>query len=72
MLKLAIPKMNKVLNKGGRICIITFHSLEDRIVKDAFKELNKDCICPPELPICVCDKKKELNIITKKTNCTYR
>ncbi len=72
VLKLAIPKMNKVLNKGGRICIITFHSLEDRIVKDAFKELNKDCICPPELPICVCDKKKELNIITKKTNCTYR
>lgn len=66
VLKLAIPKMNKVLNKGGRICIITFHSLEDRIVKDAFKELNKDCICPPELPICVCDKKKELNIITKK------
>lgn len=66
VLKLAVPKMNKVLKKGGRICIITFHSLEDRIVKDAFKELNKDCICPPELPVCICDKKKELDIVTKK------
>lgn len=66
VLKLAIPSINKVLNKGGRLCIITFHSLEDRIVKETFKELNKDCICPPEFPICVCDKKRELKIITKK------
>jgi len=55
-----------VLNTGGRICIITFHSLEDRIVKETFKRLNLDCICPPEFPICKCDKKREVNIITRK------
>ena len=58
--------MCRLLNKGGRICIITFHSLEDRIVKEEFRELNKECICPPEFPICVCDKEKEIKIITKK------
>ncbi|MCF6459998.1 16S rRNA (cytosine(1402)-N(4))-methyltransferase RsmH [Clostridium sp. Cult3] len=66
VLKMSIPKMNGVLKEGGRMCIITFHSLEDRIVKETFRELNKDCICPPEIPICVCDKKKELEIVTKK------
>lgn len=54
------------LNTGGRICIITFHSLEDRIVKETFKELSLECICPPEMPICTCNKKKELKIITRK------
>ncbi len=56
----------KLLNPGGRICIITFHSLEDRIVKDTFKELSLECICPPGMPICTCNKKKELKIITRK------
>lgn len=56
----------RLLNTGGRICIITFHSLEDRIVKDTFKELSLDCICPPGMPICTCNKKKELKVITKK------
>ena len=54
------------LNKKGRICIITFHSLEDRIIKNTFTELNKDCICPPEFPKCMCDHRRKLKIITKK------
>lgn len=54
------------LKKGGRMCVITFHSLEDRIVKHCFKELEKDCICDKRLPVCVCDKRKEVEIITKK------
>lgn len=66
VLRESIPIMCRLLNSKGRICIITFHSLEDRIVKDSFKELSKECVCPPEFPICVCDKKKEINIITKK------
>lgn len=66
VLEESIPTMVRQLNKSGRLCIITFHSLEDRIVKKAFIELNKDCICPPELPVCVCDKEKEIEIITKK------
>ncbi len=53
------------LKKGGRIAIISFHSLEDRVVKQAFKELETDCICDKSLPICVCGKKKEINIVTK-------
>lgn len=61
-----IPKVVKRLNKSGRLCIITFHSLEDRIVKDSYKELFKDCICPPEIPICMCDKEREIKIITRK------
>lgn len=66
IIKKVIPKMVELLSKGGRLCIIDFHSLEDRIVKRSFKELNKDCICPPDFPICICDKKKQINIITKK------
>ncbi len=54
------------LSKKGRIVIITFHSLEDRIVKHAFKELYNDCICPPDMPICTCDQKREIKIITRK------
>lgn len=54
------------LNIGGRICVITFHSLEDRIVKNTFADLNKDCICPPQLPKCICDHRRKLKIITRK------
>lgn len=54
------------LNDGGRICVITFHSLEDRIIKNTFADLYKDCICPPEFPTCMCDHRRKLKIITKK------
>ncbi|MDF2675817.1 MAG: putative S-adenosylmethionine-dependent methyltransferase involved in cell envelope biosis [Bacillota bacterium] len=54
------------LSEGGRICVITFHSLEDRIIKNAFVDLNKDCICPPEFPKCMCDHRRKLKIITRK------
>jgi 16S rRNA (cytosine1402-N4)-methyltransferase len=62
----AIPEIVDVLNPGGRICIITFHSLEDRIVKDSFKQLANPCTCPPDFPVCVCGKKPEVRIITRK------
>ncbi len=54
------------LNKGGRMAIITFHSLEDRIVKNKFKKLESPCECPPDFPICVCNKKPIIKIITRK------
>lgn len=58
--------LTRKLKRGGRIAVLTFHSLEDRIVKQAFKELECDCICDKSLPVCVCGKKKEIEIITKK------
>ena len=54
------------LKKGGRLVIITFHSLEDRLVKNAYKDLAEGCVCPKDLPYCVCNKKPEGKIITKK------
>ena len=56
----------KKLNKGGRMAIITFHSLEDRIVKNTFKELANPCTCPSEFPVCVCNGKPEVKLISRK------
>lgn len=66
VIKKVIPDIVERLNKNGRLCIITFHSLEDRIVKDSFKELARGCICPKELYVCVCNNKPKIKILTKK------
>ena len=58
----AIPK----LNPGGRLAIITFHSLEDRIVKNAMADAAKGCICPPNFPVCVCGKKPQVKLVNRK------
>jgi len=55
-----------LLNPKGRLCILSFHSLEDRIVKERFRALARGCICPPGLPVCVCGKKPLIRILTKK------
>lgn len=66
ILKDAIYSSVRRLKKGGRISMISFHSLEDRIIKVSFKDLNTDCICPPELPICVCNHRRQIKLITRK------
>ena len=54
------------LKKGGRLCIITFHSIEDRIVKHTFKELEDPCTCPRNIPMCICGKTPQVRVITRK------
>ena len=66
VLENAISKSAELLKVGGRLAIITFHSLEDRIVKNKFKDLATACKCPKDIPICVCDGVKKFEIITKK------
>lgn len=66
VLKNSLADMIELLNDGGRICVITFHSLEDRIVKQIFRENENPCICPPEFPVCVCGRRSKGKVITRK------
>ncbi len=66
VLSSVLEDMVELLNDGGRLCIITFHSLEDRIVKSFFRNKENPCICPPSFPVCVCGKKPLGTVITRK------
>lgn len=66
VLRDSLDEMIELLDDGGRICVITFHSLEDRIVKNIFRKNENPCTCPNEFPICVCGKKSKGKVITRK------
>ncbi len=66
VLKAFLTDSVSLLNKGGRMVVLSYHSLEDRIVKEAFKYETLDCICPKEFPVCQCEKERRLKILTKK------
>ena len=66
VLKNSLDDMIEILNSGGRLCIITFHSLEDRIVKSTFRKNENPCTCPSDFPVCVCGKVSKGRVITRK------
>lgn len=66
VLKESVGELIDLLNPGGRLCIITFHSLEDRIVKTEFRQAQNPCTCPPEFPVCVCGRTSKGKVITSK------
>lgn len=66
VLKSALDELIGLLSPGGRLCVITFHSLEDRIVKAAFRNSEKPCTCPPDFPVCVCGRVSQGHVVTKK------
>lgn len=66
VLKNSLDDMIDCLNPGGRLCVITFHSLEDRIVKNNFRKNENPCTCPPDFPVCTCGKKSKGRVITRK------
>jgi 16S rRNA (cytosine1402-N4)-methyltransferase len=65
-LERALPQALQLLKPGGRLAVISFHSLEDRIAKQYFKQESQDCICPPEQPICTCGHQASIRLVTKK------
>ena len=66
VLENSLDEFIDMLNPGGRLCIITFHSLEDRIVKTAFRRNETPCVCPPDFPVCVCGRVSKGTVVTKK------
>lgn len=66
VLRSSLDDFIDLLNPGGRLCVITFHSLEDRIVKTIFRKNESPCTCPPDFPVCVCGKKSKGRVVTKK------
>lgn len=66
ILEQALEDYIKILHPGGRICVITFHSLEDRLVKNTFRRLSESCVCPRDFPICICNTNPYVEIVTKK------
>ena len=65
-LKKGLDQAITVLGSGRRICVISFHSLEDRIVKQTFRKEERGCVCPPKTPVCICGRKSTLRILTKR------